>query len=50
MAAGDPYAAKHYLKACKKTVSKELTLKADSLMEVIEQTIEQRERKYIDKP
>ncbi len=45
LAAGDPYAAKHYLKACKKTVSKELTLKADSLMEVIEQTIEQRERK-----
>lgn len=34
--AGDPYAAREYLKACNKTVDKELTLKADSLMEVIE--------------
>ena len=34
--AGDPYAAREYLKACKKTVDKELTLKADSLMKVIE--------------
>lgn len=39
--AGDPYAAREYLKACKKTVDKELTLKADSLMEAIEKAIEQ---------
>lgn len=39
--AGDPYAARDYLKACKKTVDKALTLKADSLMEVIEKAIEQ---------
>ena len=36
----NPYAAKDYLKACNKTVSKELTFKADSLMEVIDRAIE----------
>ena len=41
--AGDPYAAKDYLKACNKTVSQELTLKADSLMEVIDRAIENKE-------
>lgn len=41
LAAGDPYAAKHYLKACKKTVSKELNQKVDSLMEVIDQKIKE---------
>lgn len=40
--AGDPFAAKHYLKACKKSVSSELTVKADSLMEVINRVIEER--------
>ena len=42
LAAGDPYAAKHFLKACKKSVNSDLTSKADSLMEVIERTIKER--------
>lgn len=42
LAAGDPYAAKHFLKACKKSVNRDLTYKADSLMEVIERTIKER--------
>lgn len=42
LAAGDPYAARHFLKACKKSVNPDLTHKADSLMEVIEQTIKER--------
>jgi len=37
---GDPYAAKHYLGVCKKGVDKVLTLKADSLMDVIGRAIE----------
>lgn len=45
LAAGDPYAARHFLKACKKSVSPDLTHKADSLMEVIERTIQEREAK-----
>ena len=40
LAAGDPYAAKRFLKACNKTTDKELALKADSLMEVINRAIE----------
>ncbi len=40
--AGDPYAAKEYLKACKKSVDSELASKADSLMTVIEQAIKER--------
>lgn len=45
LATGDPYAARHFLKACKKSVSPDLTHKADSLMEVIERTIQEREAK-----
>ena len=45
LAAGDPYAAKHFLKSCHKTVDKALTVKADSLMEVIEATIVEQEKK-----
>lgn len=37
---GDAYAAKHFLDCCKKEIDKSLTLKADSLMEVIDQAIE----------
>ena len=40
--AGDPYAARHFLKACKKSVNQDLTNKVDSLMEVINRTIEER--------
>ena len=42
LAAGDPYAARHFLKACKKSVNSDLTSKVDSLMEVIERTIKER--------
>ena len=42
LAAGDPFAAKDFLKACKKSVDDELRLKADSLMEVIERAIEEK--------
>ena len=43
LAAGDPYAARHFLKVCKKSVNSNLTYKVDSLMEVIERTIKERE-------
>ena len=46
LAAGDPYAAKHFLKRCKKTVDSELAVKADSLKEVIENTISEYEKKH----
>ena len=39
--AGDPYAAKHFLKACKKSVDSDLVFKVDSLMEVIDRAIEE---------
>jgi len=42
LASGDPYAAKHFLKACKKSVNSDLTYKVDSLMEVINRTIKER--------
>ena len=42
LAAGDPFAAKDFLEACKKSVDDELRLKADSLMEVIERAIEEK--------
>ncbi len=38
---GDPYAAKHFLDACKKEADKVLTLKADSLMTIISRAIEE---------
>ncbi len=38
--AGDPYAAKHFLKSCKKTADPTLANKVDSLAEVIERTIQ----------
>ena len=41
--AGDPYAAKVYLKACKKSVDSELSSKVDSLMTVIDQAIKEEE-------
>lgn len=44
LAAGDPVAAKHFLKNCKKTVDSELSAKVDSLMEVIEEAIKEKER------
>ncbi len=37
---GDAYAAKHFLDCCKKEIDNSLTLKADSLMKVIDQAIE----------
>lgn len=46
LAAGDPYAAKHFLKRCKKTVDSELAVKADSLKEVIENLISEHEKKH----
>lgn len=39
--AGDPYAAKEYLKACNKSVDSLLAFKVDSLMLVIEQAIKE---------
>ena len=42
LAAGDPFAAKDFLEACKKSVDDELRQKADSLMEVIERAIEEK--------
>ena len=44
LVAGDPSAARHFLKACNKSADKDLSLKADSLMEVIEQLIREREK------
>ena len=44
LAAGDPVAAKRFLKSCKKTVDSELSAKADSLMEVIEEAIKEKEK------
>lgn len=44
LAAGDPYAARHFLKACNKSADKELSQKADSLMEMIERSIREREK------
>ena len=38
---GDPYAAKHFLDKCKASADKVLVPKADSLMSVIEKTIEE---------
>ena len=46
LAAGDPYAAKHFLEKCKKTVDSDLANKADSLMEVIEEAIAEKEKKH----
>lgn len=42
--AGDPYAAKHFLKSCKKTVDSELAAKADSLMEIIEEAMKEQKQ------
>jgi len=39
--AGDPYAAKEYLKRTNKSVDNNLAHKVDSLMEVIDQKIEE---------
>lgn len=38
--AGDPFAAKHFLKSCKKTADPSLASKVDSLAEVIEREIQ----------
>ena len=46
LAAGDPLAAKHFLKRCNKTADKALATKADSLMEVIENMISEQEKKH----
>ena len=40
LAAGDPFAAKHFLKSCKKTADPTLASKVDSLAEVIERSIQ----------
>ncbi len=41
---GDPYAAKKYLEHCNTEVDSLLSLKADTLMKVITQAIEEKEK------
>lgn len=42
--AGDPYAAKHFLKSCKKTADPILASKVDSLAEVIGRAIQAKKK------
>ncbi|MCR5129958.1 MAG: hypothetical protein K6C10_00655 [Prevotella sp.] len=49
LAAGDPFAAKHFLDACNVTADKKLAIKADSLRRVIEQAIEEKQKDKSEK-
>lgn len=44
LAAGDPFAAKHFLKKCNKGADPALAHKVDSLAEVIEHAIAEKEK------
>jgi len=49
LAAGDPFAAKHFLDACNVTADKNLAMKADSLRRVIEQALEEKQKEKSEK-
>jgi len=49
MNAGDPYAAKRFLDGCNTSADKDLAVRADSLMRVVEKAIEEDKAQKMEK-